>query len=294
MKLIDLPFFVELGASIESARNVDAKGDLFDAYIGFYRLRDALGKLDRGDQVRLSATEHDLAELKNALFQFEQKYFFDDKNSWRSPNREDRAEYEIAAIINKINQFNTVLIADLRVSSTFSVMKTGIFEVNQLVNCASNALSENSKKKLGQEILSEIDASGRCLGFNLPTASGFHAMRAVERVIKLYLSIFTSEDEISKMRNWGQYISALEKALTQEGTSRPSSEAVALIRQIKDIYRNPVIHPDRVLSSDEASTLFHSTLAAINRVSTEIPAKEPLLHNVLSGLLGAGSQALAL
>ena len=292
MKLIDLPHFVELGAALEEAAKVDARGPLLQAFFGFYRLRSELAKLMSGEQTKLTACGHDLAELMNALAAFETHHFRDKQGNWTNPSEEARSEWEIASIIGKINQFRTVLIADLRIATSFTVTKSGIFDVNQLVNCAHRALSEDARKKLTKEVLDEIDASGKCLAFNLPTASGFHAMRAVERVIKVYLAAFLSPEEIGRLKNWGQYLEALEKRASGEATPKPSPEAIALIRQIKDIYRNPVIHPERVLSADEASTLFHSTLAAIGRIAVELASKEPSKPGILDRYLGAGAAAL--
>lgn len=172
--------------------------------------------------------------------------------------------------------------------------KSGIFDVNQLVNCAHQALPDDVRGKLPKEALDEIDASGKCLAFSLPTASGFHAMRAVERVIRTYLNDFMSRDEIVRLKNWGQYLDALEKRASGEERPKPSDEAIALIRQIKDIYRNPVIHPDRVLSAEEAMTLFHSTLAAIGRIAAELSKKEPKLPGLLGSIMGLPAGAAAL
>jgi hypothetical protein len=295
MRPVDLPFFVELGGALEQASKVDARGPLFPALFDLYRLKNALGTLMAGDRAKLTACGHDLAELLNQLNAFERNHFRDAQGNWISPSDDARSEYELGSIVSKIQQFQNVLIADLRITASFTVTKSGIFDVNQLVNCAHQAVPEDVRKKLTKEALDEIDASGKCLAFSLPTASGFHAMRAVERVIKTYLADFISVEEIGRLKNWGQYLDALEKRATGEALPKPSSEAIALIRQIKDIYRNPVIHPNRVLSSDEAMALFHSTLAAIGRIAAELSKKEPKLPGLLGSILGgegAGAAAL--
>jgi len=295
MRPVDLPFFIELGGAVEQASKVDARAPLFDAFINFYRLRNALAGLMAGDRAKLTACGHDLVELLNLLNNFETRHFRDAQGNWMSPADDARSEYEVGSIVSKVEQFKNVLIADLRITASFTVTKSGIFDVNQLVNCAHQALPEDVGKKLTKESLDEIDASGKCLAFSLPTASGFHAMRAVERVIKTYLSDFMSGEEIARLKNWGQYLDALEKRAAGDALPKPSQEAIALIRQIKDIYRNPVIHPDRVLSSDEAMALFHSTLAAIGRIAGELSKKEPKLPGLLGSILsGVGGGAAAL
>jgi hypothetical protein len=287
MKPVDLPFFVELGSALEQASKVDAIGPLFDAFVKLYRLRNALGTLAAGDRTKLVACGHDLAELLNLLNSFESRHFRDSEGNWISPPDTARSEFEVGAIVAKVQQFQTVLIADLRISTSFTITESGIFDVNQLVNCARNVLSANAAKTVGEEVLREIDDAGKCLAFNLPTACGFHAMRAVERVIKRYLALFLSNEELRKLNNWGHYLGALERRAEGEAEPKPSTEAIALLRQIKEIYRNPVIHPDRTLSAEEAATLFHSTVAAISRVALELAESEPSLPNLFTGIGGA-------
>jgi hypothetical protein len=274
MKLVNLPFFVELGAALEAAEKVEPTDELFSALFRFYPLRSHLEQLSCGQHARLSATQHDLADLQTALDSFESKYFRDEKRAWRSPGDDERAEYEISSIVSKIKQLKMVLIAELRTSTSFVVTRAGIFDVNLLVNGAHEALDDDTIRRISKEVCDEFDAAGKCLAFNLPTAAGFHAMRAVERVIKRYLAEFMSQAEISKLNNWGHYIASLERISASDARPKPSHEAIALLRQIKDIYRNPVIHPERILNSVEASTIFHSTIAAVSRVVSEFKEEE--------------------
>jgi len=182
MRPIDLPFFVELGGALEEASNIDTRGPLYPALFGLYRLRNGLANLMAGERAKLTACGHDLAELLNQLNAFETRHFRDAEGNWISPPDDARAEYELGSIASKIQQFRNVLIADLRIAASFTVMKSGIFDVNQLVNCAHKALPDDGRDKLPKDALNEIDASGKCLAFSLATASGFHAMRAVERM----------------------------------------------------------------------------------------------------------------
>jgi hypothetical protein len=299
VKQVDLPFFVELGSALESATRLNPKAGVWDAYFAVFRLRRTLATLMAGQHARLHATAHDMQTLCNAIDHFGGRYFRDEKGNLASPPEGQTDEFAVSQISSAVQQFKTVLIADLRTAAAFSVMTSGIFDANMLVNSASQALGESSRQKVEASTLEELDASGKCLAFNLPTASGFHAMRAVERVIKLYLGNYIAAEEIQKMNNWGQYISALEKRLAGEAEPKPSQEAIALLRQIKDIYRNPVIHPERTLSLDEASALFHSTLAAITRVAIELRADQPLIPGLFgatakpAGLFGAAAALLA-
>lgn len=292
MQTVDLPFFVELGAAIEHIEKLDNAAPLFDVLFAVIPLGGHLQALAGGQHVRLSAAMHDLQALKVSIGQFQKNFFTDEEGKWRRPDPEERAEYDVAHIKALVGKLKVVLIAELRTSTSFSVTGSGIFDVGLLVNGAHRALDPEIIYIVGDAVRNELDDAGKCLAFNLYTAAGFHAMRAIERVIKLYLQNFIDEKAIARLKNWGQYLDALEK-VSEGAVLRPSEEAIALIRQIKDIYRNPVIHPDRVLDSHEAKTIFHGTIAAITRIASEIKHAEPEIPglsgstNALAGGLGS-------
>jgi len=291
MQTVDLPFFVELGTVIEQAQSLDDDGPLFDAFLALLPLRSHLKELLKGSHVRLSAAAHDLQELDNAIANFHKRYFTDEKGDWRPPDADVRAEYELSSIVRMIDRLKTVLIAELRTSTSFAVTGAGIFDVSLLVNGAHKALDRSTISVVGSAVCEELDAAGKCLAFNLHTAAGFHSMRAIERVIKLYLKALLDTDAIKKLKNWGQYIDALEK-IPEDAERRASDEAIALIRQIKDIYRNPVIHPDRVLDAQEATTVFHGTIAAITRIASEISHTEPMIPGLFGKQRSGGGGGL--
>ena len=291
MKPIDLPFYVELGAAINSAEKVDPEGRLFDALVAFYGLRNFLNGLSNGQHARVSAAAHSLAALGRAIEQFEQRHFRDERGEWKNPDAETKAQFEILEIISKIRDLKTILIAELRTSSSFAVVGSGIFDVDQLVNEAHKAIDDEIRLRLSDTVCAEIDSAGKCLAFNLPTAAAFHSMRAIERVVKRYLGDFLSLEEIEKLNNWGQYIAAMEKLKTQE--DGPSEEAIALIRQVKDIYRNPVIRPDRVLNYSESSIVFHSMIAAVVRIASEFRSINVLATKGLASFLDGTSETVA-
>src|SRR3546814_11973446 len=56
----------------------------------------------------------------------------------------------------------------------------------------------------------EFKAAGRCLAFDLPTASGFHVLRAVECVLDEYYRKFAGPNA-KECKSWFDYIAALQK-----------------------------------------------------------------------------------
>jgi hypothetical protein len=52
----------------------------------------------------------------------------------------------------------------------------------------------------------DIQQAGRCLAFNIPTAAGFHILKAVESMIREYHLRLTGKHIAAKSRNRGAYI----------------------------------------------------------------------------------------
>lgn len=107
------------------------------------------------------------------------------------------------------------------------------------------------------EVASDIDEAGRCWLFDTYTAVGFHLMRATEAVIRKYYKAATGIEPKTKFRNWGAYIANLEKCPPAD------QNIVRFLKQIKDSYRNPILHPDQNLSSEDAQVLVGVCVSAI-------------------------------
>lgn len=172
-------------------------------------------------------------------------------------------------IINKAKEFETVLCADLQTLATYHVTQKGIYSTPDLIDRAENTLPAPVLEKIGKEVVEEIRQSGRCLGFDCATASAFHIMRATEAVMhEYYISVCRPKHKTQKrLDSWGAYIAKLKDS---DDTNVP--EVVAMIQQIKDRHRNLIMHPEVVLSPDEAFTLFEIAQAAIIAMADKLPA----------------------
>ena len=80
------------------------------------------------------------------------------------------------------------------------------------------------------------------------------------------------------MRNWGAYIRILR-------TKGADEKVIASLDQIRELHRNPVMHPEETLSSDEATTLFGIAQSAILAMVNAIPRhRQQTLANFSMGL----------
>src|SRR5665213_3060576 len=84
------------------------------------------------------------------------------------------------------------------------------------------------------------------LAYEIPTACGFHIFRATESVLRKYYSHSTGGSPPPKVRNIGVYVRMLR------AQNCGDEIVLATLQQLARLHRNPLIHPEAVLTMDEA------------------------------------------
>lgn len=148
-----------------------------------------------------------------------------------------------------VEKFETVLAAELEILDTYFVSQKACYSTVDLIMKAEIVLPETIRGKTPVEALGDIRGAGRCLAFDLPTAAGFHILRAVEAVMREYYKAVVGTLPKSKHRNWGAYL----KYLKQKGAD---AKIIFLLEHIKEMHRDPLMHPEVSLTMEEALPLF--------------------------------------
>jgi hypothetical protein len=152
------------------------------------------------------------------------------------------------------------------------------------VNILEDALGviEDQAKK-------DFREAGRCLAFEVPTAAGFHAMRATENVLRQYYSLLLGKP-VTRI-DWGTCTQELKKA-------KANQKVVQVLDQIRDLHRNPLMHPQEFLSMKDAISLFDIAKSAIGALAEEISSLQAaataalptsVVDGLSAGLAAAGS-----
>lgn len=170
-------------------------------------------------------------------------------------------EYWAKRLRQDIQEFETVLEDELKKLPIFCCDDDAIgnFSVNKLLKGASNGYPENTRNHLTPSCRGEIDEAGKCLVYERSTSAGFHILRSVELTIRQYLAAipgFTMPP--LNRQNWGEYLDLLKK-------NGAIKEVTDHLYNIKDNYRNPLMHPEDTLEMDEAVSLF-SVSQAMNEM----------------------------
>jgi hypothetical protein len=86
---------------------------------------------------------------------------------------------------------------------------------------------------------------------------------------------FTGKDPSTK-KTWGEYVGDLQK-LADDGASLavvPEKKTIRTLDQIRDLDRNPLMHPRDVLSPSDAMVLFNLATSAIMAMAGELVKSE--------------------
>jgi hypothetical protein len=184
---------------------------------------------------------------------------------WREPPTEEVTPYEIQTIKSRLDELETVMSLELQRHHTYIVSQIGGYSMPLLVTKAEVNILEDALAVIGDHAKKDFREAGRCLAFEVPTAAGFHAMRATEHVLRQYYALVMKKptDRI----DWGTCTNELKKA-------NADSKIVQVLDQIRDLHRNPLMHPQEFLSMKDAIGLFDIAKSAISSLAEEISMME--------------------
>lgn len=173
-------------------------------------------------------------------------------------------EIEALALKTTRQDFERAFMKALKRESVFQVQRVGIYETAALIERAEELFTPHIRQRLSAKTVSDWRSAGRCLAFELGTAAGFHTVRATESVIYQYYVVVTGDINMRrKDRNWGAYVRNLNAHRKRNADSRVDPKLIALIDQIREHHRNPVMHPEETLSPTDAYALFNVCQSAI-------------------------------
>ena len=274
MDRINLPFYYQLGAVVnplvQTNLTTATKGQI---YMMASQVRFPLRTLlDSVESLKVCRAAGEA--LLRAIYDMEQ-WFVQETGPQRFTEAIQPGDFVFQNVAVMAARFEVVLSAELPMLVTYHVTQKGIYDTADLVERAERCLPDAAQNAIGETVTEELRQAGRCLALDSPTACGFHMMRALEAVLHRYYLAMCQPPSQEPLDNWGAYWSALRKAA---GLDKGSGDApaikdaaavkhvarlVPLLQQLKDQDRNLIMHPEIVLTVEEASSLFETAKAAI-------------------------------
>ena len=113
---------------------------------------------------------------------------------------------------------------------------------------------------LAQQDFSE---AAKCLAFERPTAAAFHMLRATESVLRYFYCEKVKRRRANPM--WGPMIQSM-----RQFPKRFSETLLNHLDHIRDGFRNPTAHPEKVYDLDEAQDLLSICVDVSNRMVQDL------------------------
>ena len=178
-------------------------------------------------------------------------------------NEKTQETCQIKPLKGAIEKLEAVLSSEVRTLDIYRLEQKGAYSTDDLLERAEIMFPKNIREIVPSAAIVEWKEAGRCLVIDAPTAAGFHVLRAVELVMALYYAETVAREDSSKKWHWGAYIDKLKKA-------NANPRITALLDHIRDSYRNPVAHPQDVLTADEAEALMGVSNSCIRLMALEV------------------------
>jgi hypothetical protein len=266
------PFaFYELGKSFQKLAALRDGTVVSEAFVDLFGGVGAANELKEGKPLPLTVSKASAEAVKAVLDSMVDRHFFTKNEKgeriYKGVTEGDSFEpWQIHRLREVITKFENVFAEEMREAATYFVPRCGIFHTPALVDTADDSFPAELRPFVPKKSRQDWRSAGRCLAFNLLSASGFHVARAAEGTLELYYEKFCGKMPDDSM-SWGHFLIDLEKV---KGTPAPDPKTLAEIRQMKDDYRNPLMHPRVVLTEGDARMLFANGESLIIAMAQEI------------------------
>jgi hypothetical protein len=253
VRRLNLSFFMRLGAQMDTLADFQAASMPVLSFKGACaQLAESLRALFRYDMnpMQLPAT---LPEATALVQQLDAIGSADDET----------AEGMRLNIWMQASKLQTILQGEMAVQAVYHIWPKRMYDINLLTSNAISMFSTDVATFFTDDEKYDIEQAGKCLAFEVPTAAAFHLMRLTESVVRRYYQSVVGTSPPVKMRNWGTYIKNLRKCGANE-------KVLFALEQVKEFYRNPVIHPDAKVHLDEAVSLLGIVESAISAMHQEM------------------------
>lgn len=175
-------------------------------------------------------------------------------------------DWEVYQITEAAKKFETVLAAELQTVDTYYIDQKRAYSTSDLIERAEIIFSEDSRRDLPAGAIDDVRQAGRALVLDLPTAAGFHILRATEAVVREYYTVVVKTAPTK--RDWGHYVAELK-------SKGADARIAGAIDQLRDLQRNPLMHPEVMLNEDEAVMLFGMAQGVMVAIMGDIAKRNP-------------------
>lgn len=276
MKRLEVLDLFELAETITNARPklTADKGKFFDVYMALINLETSLKKFSE-EQTAFPLTRDSALGALRQINTILVTYFFQDGSRETFKEGTDLGgDFEMWSLYQvkaSLDEFRHVLAVECRKSETYFIERVVGFDLPTLLHSADENVHHAIRSSIPKAALNEIREAGRCLALENYTASGFHTLRGLEVVIGAYYRAVSGKER--EFRSWHDYVAALEELAAEKEGKRPkypSSKAAAMIDRMRELDRNPLMHPSDSLDEMAADSLFKLGIITMTELAKDM------------------------
>lgn len=182
------------------------------------------------------------------------------------PDKVDR--WALWNIRHTHGRYKTVLLAEFGSFNTYLVTQHGGYDMYSLLAAGETIFPTDLGMKVPEAVIDAREAA-RALAYEVSTACGFHAFRVTESVLRRYYSHVTGGAAPPKVRSIGVYLNALKQS------KKGDEKILAALKQMTDLHRNPLIHPEVVLTTEESIATLGIARSVITAMLAVLPIQPP-------------------
>jgi hypothetical protein len=250
---VDGGFIYQLGYQIHPLEEIREGDKFLDWYFPILTAWGAVDSLMTKSIFPIRTTKPAASDLSQIL----------DRIARETPEPETITATHVHLIKTALSTFEHVLAAELGQIDLYLVRQKGGYETRSLIYHGELLFDPSLGRKV-PEAIPDIREGARCLAFILPTAAAFHFHRANELVLHKYYDKVTNNKARPKNGSMGKYLEKLQKV--------GDPKVISALKDLKDLHRNPVIHPEQTLESNtEAIALVGLIQASVTYMLAAIP-----------------------
>lgn len=182
-----------------------------------------------------------------------------------APDKKAEMDYgDIFGMQSAVSAFEAVLGAELGQLPLYVVTQKAGFDTATLIESGALCFPIDVLTK-AEDAVPDLEQATRCIAYELPTAAGFHLHRANEAILHKYWDAVTHKAKRPASRNMGDYLNEMNQKNVGD------AKVKSALKDLKDLHRNPLIHPEDSLNMDEAIALMNGIYTVMVHMLKEIP-----------------------
>lgn len=258
---INVPWLFEVVDGLDVLKEITVGKTISEALVQFLtaqnKLEQTFNQSFYGDHLRASRTPG------NQLYDEINRHLQSEK--WDETKLTD---YDLISLKSKMDTFKTVFMADLSVMPIYVVAKKDTFDPNLLIESGHRLFPPAILAKV-PEVEKDASEVGRALAYEMATACGFHTFRVTESVVRRYWDQASEGKDRPKLQTLGNFASEMEKQNIGD------VKIVESIKQMTKLHRNPLIHPEVILTVEESIGIIgmaRSVIGPMLQILPDVPS----------------------